>query len=190
MATDPFFALYPRQPTAIPAIVSLIDAYVSEEHTLTLATTAHPIESGSSLTDNAVKQPEQLKLSGWVSDLLPVPGAEVGPLGDRAPDAWAALVKLFEERVPVQVITHLRTYPQMLILKATAPVDVNTGQSLRFTLELQEVLFAQTRIVRFPPDVVNPRGPAADRTSAVDGGDRPAAFVSPEQTAAFLTELT
>ena len=108
MATDPFFALYPRQPTAIPAIVDLIDAYVSEEHTLTLATTAHPIESGSSLTDNAVKQPEQLKLGGWVSDLLPVPGAEVGPLGDRAPDAWAALVKLFEERVPGRLPHDLR----------------------------------------------------------------------------------
>ena len=60
----------------------------------------------------------------------------------------------------------------MVIERAVAPVDKTTGRSLRFTIDLVEILFTDTEIVRYSPDVVDPEGPAANRTSEVDGGDR------------------
>ena len=166
-----FLALLPQEPTGIPIIAGFVDGYVTQEHRVEVNTTTYPVESGSSLTDNAVKQPERLKLTGWVSDLMPSPG--VGPgvnLKSRATLAWTIIVQLMEIKRPVTAVTQLRTYRNMLITKAVAPVDVRTGQSLQFTLDLQEILFARTRIVRLPPEVVS--GPAQDRTSMVDGGRR------------------
>ena len=172
MAVDPNFALYPQTRTEIPLLRGKVDGYPTEEHRLELGTTEYPVESGSSLTDNAVKKPEKLRLTGWVSDLLPAPGSEPGPIKQRAAKTWQNLIQIFEDRMPVSVITPLRVYRNMLITSASAPVNVNTGRSLRFTLELKEVLFADTELTRFPPGRVNPNGPAVDRTSTVDGGDR------------------
>ena len=174
-----FFAIFPQGPTQpvptrIPVLTGKVDAYPTEEHRIEVTTTTYPVESGASLTDNAFKQPERLKLTGWVSDLLPASDAVANiRLDDRSRSAWALIIDLMEDRLPVTVVTHLRTYRDMLITKAVAPVDVRTGRSLRFTLDLQEVLFARTRIVRLPPAAVS--GPAQERIGIVDGGERAAA---------------
>ena len=178
MALDPNFAIYAQQqPTDIPLIAG-VSGYPSEEHRFDLSTTNHPVESGSSLSDNAVRRQEKLRLEGRVTDLLPRPESGGLPPPDRAPDVWNRIAALFKERVSVTVITNLRVYRNMLITRATAPVDRSTGRSLKFTLELTEVLFATAEIARFPPAAVDPTGPAADRTSQVDGGDRNAPTIT------------
>ena len=175
MVFDPDFGLYPQTRTEIPALVGRVDGYPVEEHRLDLGTTENPVESGSTLTDNAVKRPERLRLTGWVSDILPAPGNRLSR--DRSADVWAEIIELFKARTPITVVTALRVYRNMLVQRAIAPVDKMTGRSLQFTIDLEEVLFADTEIARFPPDTVAEDGPAADRTSAVEGGDRPSPAV-------------
>lgn len=172
MADDPNFAVYRITPTQIPALAGRVDGYPSEEHRLGLYTTEHPIESGSTLTDNAVRQRELLRLEGWVSDLLPGDDVDNPDSESRAQDVWSELAELFRRRQPVRIITAIRVYDNMLLVHATAPRNRQTGRSLRFTLEFEEVLFSDTDLTRLKPDDVDAAGPAADRTSEVDGGER------------------
>ena len=172
---DPNFALYPHTRTEIGVLAGRVDGYPVEEHRLDLQLTQHPVESGATLTDNAVKGQEKLRLQGWVSDLQPAPGNEMSH--DRAADTWAAIVELFVAREPIDVVTALRVYRNMVIKRAIAPVDKMTGRALRFTIDLAQVLFANTEITRVSAEGVDPDGPAADRTSTVDAGDRPALTV-------------
>ena len=169
MPFDPNFAVYRQQRTMIPVLEGRVDGFFREEHQLTLGTTENPVESGSTLTDNAVKRRERLRLEGMVSDLLPAPGNTHTP--DRAADVWSEFVQLFENRTLVTVLTPIRVYRNMMIVRAIAPRDRYTGRALRFTVDLTELLFSDTEISRFSPDTVDPMGPAADRTSEVDGGD-------------------
>ena len=169
---DPNFAIYPRTRTEIGALAGRVDGYPVEEHRLDLTLTHNPVERGATLTDNAVKGQEKLRLQGWVSDLQPAPGNVLSH--DRAADTWAAIVNLFVARELVEVVTALKVYRDMVIKRAIAPVDKMTGRALRFTIDLAQVLFANTEIVRVSADAVDPAGPAAARTSTVDAGDQPA----------------
>lgn len=177
MTAGPDFAIYAPPSTELPPLIGKVDGWVREEHTLRMERTGHPVESGSTLTDNAVRLPDKLRLAGWVSDLLVAPEIGGPPDPARPADAWDAIYQMFSERRPVDVLTRLRVYRSMLITRATAPVDKTSGRALRFELELEEVQFARIGYARFPPAAVSPRGPAAHRTSQVDGGRRPAADV-------------
>ena len=175
MAFDPDFAVYRQQRTLIPLLEHLVDGYPSEEHQLTLGTTDNPVESGSTLTDNAVKRRERLRLQGWVSDIMPAPGLSVSP--GRPTDTWQEIIQLFENKTLLTVVTPLRVYRNMVIVRAVAPRDKHTGAALRFTIDLAEVLLADTSLARFPPAAVDPAGPAAERTSEVDRGELQAPVV-------------
>ena len=185
MAFDPNFALYPTAPTRIlgEALIGRFDGFPSVEHRLELGTTEHPIESGSTLTDHAVKRRERLRMHGWVSDILPAPGREL--LHDAATDAWEAIVSLFNDRTPVTIITPLRVYRNMLIVRAVAPVNRRTGRSLQVQLDFAEVIFTSVDLNQIGPAATIIRdgdgnvidSPAVGRTSLVDGGDRVAPIV-------------
>ena len=175
------FALYPVVSSEVDALVGWVDGFPEEEHRVEVGVTTNPVESGSDLVDHAVRRPIMLKLTGFVSDLLAAPSLEFSP--GRSADAWAEILDLVENRTLVNVVSAFRQYENMLITKAVAPRTVATGEALRFSLELQELLFSDTEITRLPPSVVDPAGPAADRTSQVDGGDRTAEEVaSPSPT--------
>ncbi len=186
---NPSFAVFRQGHTRIPVLEHRVDGYPIEEHRLDLATTEHPVESGNELTDNAVKRRERLRLQGWVSDLLPAPGNTHNV--ERASDTWNEIVQLFEARTPIDVITTLRTYRNMLIARAVAPVDKTTGyRSLRFTIDLVEVLFTDTELSRISDDVVDQVGPAARRLTVRDHGERASrAMVAPAQVTDFVRRV-
>ena len=174
MAINRDFALYPKTSTSISVLGSgRIDGYFSEEHRVGLRKTKYPVESGATLTDNAVSIPERLRLEGLVSDLLPAPGNTLSP--DRAPDTWAAIVALAKARTTFDVVTALKVYSNMLIVRAEAPRNNLTGNSLRFTLDLEELLLGETEILKVGEEDAGPL--ASERISAIDGGDRTSTYV-------------
>ena len=192
----------------IPVLMGRVDGYFAEEHRLELGTTEHPIESGSTLTDNAVRRRTRLRLEGMTSDVLPIDESRLADATEiatllpgqiaalsaqvlsaartfrrtdpsiRSADTWAAITDLFETRQQVSVVTPIRTYTNMLIARAIVPRDRTTGKALRFTLDLIEVLFSETELLRFSPAIVDEFGPAAFRTSVVDAGDKVSRAVS------------
>ena len=170
------FAIYSPRATVIEPLAGRVDGYLSEGHEANVAHTTYPIESGASLTDHAVRRPDKLKLEGWVSDLLPSDTARRNlSLAARAEVAWTEINRLMNARQPLTVVTGLKVYRNMLITKASAPVSSSTGYGLRFTLELEEVLFRALReaeggLALVPTSI----GPARDRTEDADRGFIPA----------------
>ena len=152
--------------SSLTPLPSMVDGFLTEEHTLRLSKTSYPVESGQSLTDHAVVEPRTLKLEGWVSDLL-APAGETDATS-RGLEAWQRITELMESRKPILVVTTLGVYEDMLITSVKAPVDRTTGRALRFEMELEEVLFrALERGTRPPPVRI---GPAEDRSAEIDRG--------------------
>ena len=161
------FSLYPQARTSIDQLTGRVDVYPIEQHTYELSTTEYPVESGSVLTDQAVARRAKIRLDGHVSDVMAAPGNAFGR--DRAADTWGAIERLFRKRITVTVTTDYRVYRDMLIVRAVARRDKSTGRALSFVIDLAEVLFTDTDIVRFDRESVV--GPAVDRTDLVDRGD-------------------
>jgi len=163
------FGIFGQDQTFIEGLFGIVDAHPDESHELKVTKTAYPIETGSSLTDNAVIEPRKLTLEGWISDLLYSENALVQIEG-RPIEGWNRLVTLAEDREPLTVVTTLQVYENMLITNLSSVKNADTGETLRFIVELEEILFSETRLTRLPPSRIDRTGRAADKTSQVDRG--------------------
>ena len=163
----PDFALISQTSTSIAALQGKVDGFPEEEHNLEVSLTGYPVESGATITDHAVKLPDKLTLTGYVSDLLPIEETP-NPPNVRNAEAWRTIINLMERRERVSIVTPIRVYRNMIITKATAPISVQTGRSLRFTLELVELIQVDFQENQLTPNIVS--GPAVGRESIVDEG--------------------
>ena len=182
------FGLFGQLSTFIEPLFGIIDAHPDESHSITVSKTDYPIETGSSLTDNAVNEPDKLTLEGWVSDLL-IPTNALVQIEGRPIEAWERIRALAKAREPLTVVTSLQTYENMLITSVSSVKNKDTGQTLRFIIELEETLFAETQLARLPPTRVDPEGPAAAKTSEVDRGQIQSPVLTSSQTTQVYSGL-
>jgi hypothetical protein len=127
-----------------------LDASISESHSYTAEVTTNPVESGGEITDHVTIKPDQLTIEGFVTD-TPVKIFEgiqdllqqKSGSGEVSKSAYETLKLLFESKQPFTVVTGLTTYSDMVLKRLSIPRDRSTGQTLRFTAELQQVEFAQ-----------------------------------------------
>ena len=145
--------------------------YPKEDHRLGAMLTHYPVESGKSLSDNYVAQPDRITLEGWVSDVEP--GVSQG---DGAV-VWN-LLKASAGGPLLTVVTHIRTYRNMALIDVETVRDETTGGSLVFQVKLEEVLFSVSEVAEIAAAIVSPTGPAAARTAAIAGGSRVAPSIS------------
>lgn len=161
-------------------LTASIDGMLSESHQAELTATDYPVEGEGGRVDHAIRKPLKLTLEGWVSSWRPFSA------GSTPTEVWAEILAFMDRREIVSVTTGLATYDQMLITKASAPVDRTTGTALRFTMELVEVL--RGRLVETPgPSATT--GPAADRIDSLDLGNVELSFVSDDEAAYFRSEM-
>jgi len=113
-----------------------LDVTMREDHRFSSIVTNYPIEEGSSLSDHIINEPPVVTLEGIVTD---TPLA-ILTFFNRSVDAFNRLVEIHEKRELVTVVTGLKVYPNMAITVLNVPRDIRTGQSLRFTIELQNVV--------------------------------------------------
>jgi hypothetical protein len=138
-----------------------LDAAISQSHAMTAQVTDHPLESGEAVVDHVRPAPRTLTVEGVISDTpLRWPSAIVP---GRARGAFEALRDLVRTGKPVDVVTGLETYRNMVLRSLTVPRDSGTGGAVRFTAELVEIRFAEVATV-----------PGADaRGAKVDAGYQP-----------------
>ena len=121
---DQDFGLFAVESAQIAPLVGKLDGYPTEDHQLSLQTTEHPVESGGSVTDNAVKLPDKLRLEGWVSDGLPAAGTDDATTPDqRRAETWQTIVTLMEQRELLAAVTLLKTYQNMIITSARTELN-------------------------------------------------------------------
>ena len=181
----PHVYIITRGETYIVPLLATVDGYHIENHRLRLSTTSYPVESGGALTDNAVREPTTVRLSGVVSDVIASSNSSVYEGKDAG--AWDAIYTLVDNRTLVDIVTPIAWYQRMIITNCETTRDVNTGDGLRFELTLQEVLRAESQLLVEP---ITPDSPANGRTSTQDIGRQPLIELLPRPEQEVSTEST
>lgn len=147
-----------------------LDATLVENHRYSSNVTTYPIESGPILTDHIVNEPVIINLEGIVTD---TPLLILSPF-NRSIDAFNRLIEIHRNREIVTVVTGLKTYQNMAITSFEVPRNVDTGQSLRFNIELQEIILDTTvRIAPFRQTVFGESQSNIPREILSDGSNLP-----------------
>ena len=113
---------------------------VDTEHSLTV--TQHPVQTGANISDHAFVNPIRMTMQVGVSDAMAYrAGTSYGGDGKtKSVQAYRLLCKLQELRTPMQVVTRLNTYQNMLIESIDVSDDVSTLCALKATVNLVQVL--------------------------------------------------
>lgn len=136
---------------------------VEETHLDTLTITSHPVEQGAEITDHAFKNPATLTLYlGWSDS-----GVDQQ---DYVREIYEKLLKLQEDRKPLDVTTGKRNYENMLIESIATTTDQETETSLLVQVNLQQIIIVTTQTVTMPPREVQKE---PERTAEpTEGGTR------------------
>lgn len=128
----------------------IFDAYFNITHESSLAITEHPIQSGADVSDHAYEEAKNVTFEVGMSDVMQnISGfAEFTGDSSRSINAYQILRRLQSERIPIQFVTRLWTYTNMLIENISAPDDSKTTYGLRATVTLKELFVASVTTVK------------------------------------------
>lgn len=134
------------------------DAYLKMTHTSTLTITDQPVQTGAALTDHAYMEPLELQMDIGMSDVATsfIKGQFSGG-SSRSVTAYNVLRQLQQMRIPIQVVTRLGIYQNMLVEVISAPDDYTTQYGMKCTVTFREILVAQVKTVKISarPNVTN-----------------------------------
>lgn len=122
-----------------------LDAVLSESHRFRSRVTTFPVESGSVISDHVINEPEEITLTGHVTNtpIQLLGGALSGAVNDdRVQTAFDVLTALHEDSALVTVVSGLKVYEDMLITSLYFPRDRRTGQAIEFTVTMQKIVTA------------------------------------------------
>lgn len=130
----------------------LFDAYFNINHESTLSITEHPIQTGANVADHAFEQPDILTFEIGMSDVMQdvTSGGFQSFSSDatRSINAYKTLRQLKSNRIPINAITKLWTYDNMLIENVSAIDSNTTAYGLRATVTLKQILVATVTTVK------------------------------------------
>lgn len=142
-----------------------LDASISESHELTATATKHRVERGVRIADHVRPEPVVLTIEGLITN-TPISRSQqtravefggssflsatstASPFGvpGYAEEAFAKLDAIRLAGELVTVVTNLRTYDNMALTSLVVPRDRSTGDALRFTAKLEELIFVENKI--------------------------------------------
>lgn len=167
-------------------IEGVVDLFTDEIHSVRIQKTSQPIETGSSITDNSIVAPQRLRMAGFVSNLVPALFVSL-PVSERGKEAWVQLEELAKKREPVTIQTTLKLYENFLIVGLDARSDEQTGTALDFTVDFEEILFADSQFTTLPADIL--AAPADNKSGTVEGGIKQSIEETPERSASLLSKI-
>lgn len=122
------------------------DVSVSEQHEESVTPFSHPVEEGFEVTDHVDNEAQILSMSVGFSDT---------PIGEDYTDVRAIklhrkLLDIMYAKTPVQVITGLKRYKDMLLKKVSTPRAIEFGYSLVCDVEFVQIRYATQEYVKIP----------------------------------------
>lgn len=129
-----------------------IDTVTEEAHESTVTATSQPVEFGVEPTDHVYANPHTVNIQGVVSDIAPGAFFDVGLIGlaakftkgltgaeqSRSQLTWSKLVEMQQKGEPIDLVTTLRTYPNMIIVSLSTSQNKDTASEIRFSASLRE----------------------------------------------------
>ncbi len=160
----------------VPAIGTIeLDAVVSETHKKKAKATKYPVEYGGTISDHVFLDPESITISGVITNSPVEFFSGLRNFGsDLVQDAFDALNELIEAKTPVDVVTKLKTYENMIIEPLTIPRNAKTGDSIRFTATLTKITTVKLNTVLIPASLVSTKNKktGSKGSSKVNAGNK------------------
>lgn len=147
----------------------VVEVAKSETHTLTANATEYPVENGVSISDHILNKGVIYEISGIISDdpidflnasvidrfrapflehekIYSSQVSQTRSFANDSPskNAFYLLNILYYQKIPVNIITDLTEYKNMVMESLTIPRDQNTYRALKFDARFREVLLAQS----------------------------------------------
>lgn len=183
--------------------IAIFDSVISEAPSFEIAVTDNPVDTGVSLADHAYAKPDTITMEVAVSDTPLLSDGKGTPsyklattwLGASAVDsngealvrrsinAWQYIMAKAKAFAIFDVQIGLGLYQNMMFISGSARQDKDTAGELIASIKLQQVKFAVTASVLYPP-----RGPKKTQKNAApktDGGKKepqPAPIKKPPST--------
>lgn len=117
------------------------DATISETGVDETTITQHPVEQGAAITDHAFSNPSLLTIEAGWSNSSPQAGGDPG----YCTAIYQKLLDMKNNRIPFDVITAQRKYPNQLIRTLTKRTDEKTENALMVVIICQEVILVETQ---------------------------------------------
>ncbi len=157
---------YPDIP--IPVVITdyrgdmyVFDAVFKLEHTTSLRTTDHPIQTGANVVDHSYQLPERLMCEIGMSDAMDAYYQDQWQeYSAKSVSAYKKLKEIQYSRMPLTIDTRLNTYRNMVIEHMHAPDDFKTVYGLRCVITLKQLITAQVKATK-----VSVRPHASNKTS-------------------------
>lgn len=148
------------------------DASVREVHTYSAEATSFPVEDGSVISDHVRRLPDGLEIYGIVTNtpvvylaslFAPSPIVEdfLRPT-DRVEAALNEIIRIMEKSELVDVITSLKEYRNMALLRSSIVRDADKGNILDCTMTLRSISIVTTRTVLQRVPIDNAKKTATD----------------------------
>jgi len=136
------------------------DAILRTEHTTSLTITNHPVETGAAVSDHCFVNPSVLVMEVGMSDVSKsIISGQFSGGWSRSVTAYKVLLELQKIRIPIQIVTRINVYKNMLIEIISVPDDIKTLHGLKATVTLREIFIATVKAVK-----VSARPQATDST--------------------------
>lgn len=142
-----------------------VDAAITQQHSKSAQVTKHPVESGSLISDNVVDDPDTLRIEGIVSNFPVAILASLQFPPKRAETFDEVMQAAMDLRQPIDVITSLREYSNMIITGYEVPRDKNTSNEVRFTMTLERITIVSTSTTTAPA-IAQPVKPLGNKPTA------------------------
>lgn len=164
-----------------------IDVSVRETHRSSATVSEVPIELGSDVAEHRRKLPDEVSLEGVLSNLPTnlIDRTALELSGETAEKRYQDLLDLVANADTFELITGLRTYPDMVFLSFEVDRDQTTGEIVRFRAVMRQLEFAEPEEASTGPTVPD-EADAAKVDPTTDTGAKattpaPDAVVEPAQ---------
>jgi len=119
-----------------------LDVMIRQTETNEHVIAEYPIEDGTFLSDNIVKNPVEVELEAIITD---TPTSTINPLGGildtykgRSTDILNDLKKIKNNNITVTIVTGLEIYKDMYLRSLTVRRDNNTGFAVNVSMSFKE----------------------------------------------------
>lgn len=149
------------------------DAIKTENHRFSAEATQYEIEDGSDISDHVIKRGKTLTIEGLVSDdpirilqtefvgrtiasLVPsvlkskLSFGLSGNNGKPSLEAFSQFEHIYDNKIPVTIVTGLKKYENMIMEDFNAPRSSQTVRSLEFTATFRQVKIVSTILTSSP----------------------------------------
>lgn len=167
-----------------------IDLYTRESHSIKLKKSSYNSENGYEFSDNAVRQPKKIKISGFVSNIFSYQktlGIISIDSNDKVMQAWKYLNDALYKKSNLNIMTTLGIYTNMLLIEINVPdISEATGTSMLFDMTFEENIVVSTSDKKISMDNISSSTGISNSSDKVNRGN----LDSPHETRSFLSPLT